>query len=333
MVLHFRKATSVYRKTLPYVLLQLAVGVLFAVFGVVYLSLVLWLGYRFLAGDSGYSVLIVAVVMLVGLITFAAIWRLVQRYLLYMVKAGHVAVIAHIVEEGEAPDNQIRYGMSQVQDYFLSASGLFGVNEVVDAVLKQFTRAVARIQDLIPIPIPNQLRKLIELVQKSIVLAVGYLDEAILAYMFVDRNENRWQSAREGIVLYGKNWTTVLGSTVAIVFGMYALSFVLFSLLAPVSVALDVLPAALEAISWLVLGGLVAVVHTGLVKPWVKTVVITTFLIEQRDETPDEETEQWMASRSDRFGEVVTKAEKNEPLDGEQRESTGPAKAPSDTTA
>lgn len=323
MVLHFREATNVYRKTLPYVLLQFGIGVAFALIGVLYLGLIGWLGFRFAAGGGGASLLIVAGVMLFGLVTFAAVWRLVQRYVLYMVKTGHVAVIAHVVEEGQAPDNQISYGMNQVQEYFVSASGLFVVNDVIDAVLKQFNRAVARFEEVIPLPIPQQLQTLVEVLQRSIVLAVRYLDEAIIAYMFVAESENRWQSARDGIVLYGKHWKAVLGSTLLVVGGMYVLSFVLLTLLAPFAVVLDVLPTALEAISWLLVAGLVAIVHTGVIKPWVKTVVITTFLIEQRDDVPDAETQDWISERSDRFAEVVEKAETDEPID-ESRSETRP---------
>ncbi|QCS42698.1 hypothetical protein [Natrinema versiforme] len=323
MVLHFREATDVYRKTLPYVLLQFGIGVAFALIGVLYLGLIGWLGFRFAAGGGGASLLIVAGVMLFGLVTFGAIWRLVQRYVLYMVKTGHVAVIAHVVEEGKAPDDQISYGMNQVQEYFVSASGLFVINDAIDAVLKQFNRAVARFQELIPLPIPQQLQTLLEVLQRSVVLAVRYLDEAIIAYMFVAESENRWQSARDGIVLYGKHWKAVLGSTLLVVGGMYVLSFVLLTLLAPFAVVLDVLPTALEAISWLLVAGLIAIVHTGIVKPWVKTVVITTFLIEQRDDVPDAETRDWISERSERFADVVEKAENDEPID-ENRSETGP---------
>lgn len=202
---------------------------------------------------------------------------------------------------------------------------------MIDAVLEQFNEGVARIEDVIPLPIPPQLETLIEIVQKSVTMVVRYLDEAIIAYMFVDRNENRWQSARDGLVLYAKSWKTVLGSTLLIVAAMYVLSFVLLSLLAPVSVALDFLPTSLEMISWLLVGGTVAVVHTGVVKPWVKTVVITTFLLEQRDETPDSETMDWVASQSDRFEEVMTKAEDHEPLDDGRSDAGGPAEVPEPT--
>ncbi|THE65635.1 hypothetical protein D8Y22_06800 [Salinadaptatus halalkaliphilus] len=324
MVLHFREATSVYRQTLPYVLLQLAIGVVFGILGVIYLSLVGWLGYRFFVGGGGWSLLIVGGVMLVGLVSFALVWRLIQKHFLYMIKTGHVAVIAHIVEEGEVPDNQISYGMRQVKEYFVEATALWTVSMVVDAVLKQFNRAVARIQDMIPLPIPPQLQTLIAVAQKSIGLAVRYLDNAIIAYMFVDRNDNRWRSARDGLVLYGKTWKTVLGSTLLIVIGMYVLSFVLLALLAPLAVALDFLPTSLELVSWLLVGGMVAIVHTGVVKPWVKTVVVTTFLIEQRDEEPDSETMEWIADRSDRFGEVLEKADADESLVDEPSEPETP---------
>jgi len=314
MVLHFREATNVYRQTMPYVLLQFGIGVAFALIGVIYVSLITWLGLRFLAGDGGTGVLIVAIVMLVGLATFAYIWRLIQKYVLYMIKTGHVAVIAHIVEEGEAPENQIKYGINEVKEYFVEASALFGVSLLIDAVLKQFNRAVARVKELIPLPIPSQLQTLITVLQKSVRLAVSYLDNAIIAYMFVDRDANRWKSARDGLVLYGKTWKMVLGSTLLIVVSMYVLSFVLLTLLAPVAVTLDFLPASIEFLSWLLIAGMVAVVHTGIVKPWVKTVVITTFLIEQREHEPDLETREWIAERSDRFKEVIEKADRNEPI-------------------
>ena len=325
MVLHFREATSVYRKTLPFVLLQFGIGLLFALLGVLYLGLILWLGVRFLAGDGGMSILIVAVVLLFGLLTFAGIWRLLNRYVLYLVKTGHVAVIAHVVDTGDVPENQIRYGFDQVREYFGSATVLFGTSELVDAVLNGFNRAVARIQSMIPIPLPSGLQNVIKLLQKSVELTVSYLDNAIIAYMFVDRNENRWASARDGLVLYGKTWKMVLGSTLLIVLGMYVLSFVLLLALAPVGAALDVLPTSIEALSWIVILGVVGVVHAGIVKPWVKTVVITTFLIEARGETPDSETMDWIAERSPRFTEVLERANEERAAGTPREERAGTA--------
>ncbi|ARS88562.1 hypothetical protein [Natrarchaeobaculum aegyptiacum] len=329
MVLHFRKATSVYTKTLPFVALQFGIGVLFAVLGMVYLGLIALLAYRFIWGGGGLSLVIVALVMVAGLASFALIWYVINRYVLYMVKAGHIAVIAHIVEEDEVPDNQITYGIKQVGEVFVEASAFFVVSAVIDAVLKQFNRAVARVQNMIPIRLPANLRTIITILQKSITLAVRYLDNAIIAYMFVDRNG--WASARDGVVLYAKTWKMVLGSTLMIVVGMYVLSFVLFTLAAPLAIALDFLPTSIELLSWLFVAGFVAVVHTGVVKPWVKTVVITTFLIEQRKHTPDSETVNRVAERSDRFEELMEKAENDEPIAEDPPESDAGSERPQET--
>lgn len=311
---------------MPFVLVRFAVGVLFSLLGVVYLGLVAWLAFRFFSGDGGWSLLIVAVVMSLGLVSFAFVWRLLKRYVLYMVEAGHIAVIAQAVETGEVPENQLTYGTRQVANHFGSASTLWAVDMLIDAVLRQFTRAVARVGNLVPVPLPGQVQVLLSILKRTIVLAVKYLDTAILAYVFVDQNRNPWRSARDGVVLYGKTWKQVLGSTLLIVVGMYVLAFVLLTLLAPLAVVLDVLPTSLEFASWLLVIGIVAAVHTGLVKPWVKTVVITTFLIEQREETPDSETMEWIEARSDRFAELVEKAEDDRSFDdtagGDQGETS-----------
>ncbi len=329
MVLHFREATKIYKQTMPYVLLQFGIGVAFTLLGIIYVGLITWLGIRFLFGGGGAGLLVVALIMLAGLVSFVFIWRLIQKHFLYLVKTGHVAVIAHIVEHGEVPENQLSYGMTQVKEYFIESTALFGMSLVIDAVLKQFNRAVARITNMIPLPLPPQLNALLTILQKSIGLAVRYLDNAIIAYMFVDRDENRWKSARDGIVLYGKTWKRVLGSALVIIFGMYVLSFVLLTLLAPTAVVIDFLPTSIQFLSWLLVGGMVAIVHTGLVKPWVKTVIITTFLIEQRDHEPDLETREWIAERSGRFEEVIEKAERNEPISDKQQSDDRPEPTPS----
>ena len=59
----------------------------------------------------------------------------------------------------------------------------------------------------------------------------------------------------------------------------------------------------------MVVGGLVLTVYAGLLNPWVKTVVITTFLIESRTDTPDSETIESLTSRSKKFSELLERAE------------------------
>ncbi|MEY7849406.1 hypothetical protein AB7C87_09445 [Natrarchaeobius sp. A-rgal3] len=310
MVLHFRRATGVFVRTMPFVFLRMGVGILLGIISILYFGTVLWLGFRLLESGS-VSGPIAGIGLLLSVGVFIAGWRLFSRYVLYLVKAGHIAVIAHAVETGEVPSNQLRFGKDRVADHFAEASVLFAVDQAIKTVIKQFNDGVvslASIASLVP-----ALRTVIRLIGKAIAIASSYIDEAIIAYMFTNPEKDAWNAAKDGVVLYGKNWKPVLGSTLLIVLGMYATGFLLLVALSPVANLLSGLSSTLELASWAVLVGLFLTVYVGLLKPWVKTVVITTFIVESRDSTPDSATVDRIADRSEKFSELVSKAEDERP--------------------
>ncbi|ELY42619.1 hypothetical protein [Natronorubrum sulfidifaciens] len=316
MVLHFRQATGVYGKTLPFVLLRIGVGLLLGIVSVLYFGTVLWIGHRFLeAGTISGWIAAIGLLIAVGLFVWG--WRLFSRYVLYLVKAAHIAVIAHIIDTGEVPSNQLQYGKTQVTDRFAEASALFAVDQVVKAVVKQFNSSVVSFSRLFG-TVPS-LKKLIRLVGKALAIAASYIDEAIIAHMFITDDDNPWRSARDGVVLYGKTWKPVLGSTMLIVLGLYAAAFIVLLALTPIASVLSGLSATVEIAGWIVVGGVFLTVYTGVLKPWVKTVVITTFLVESRSQTPDSETIDRIADRSDRFQELIDNADDETPVEQSQR--------------
>ena len=318
MVLHFGKATSVFLKTLPWVAVRFAVGVAFALLAVIWFGLVLWI----LFGSIGVSGLIGVALLLLATVVFGGLVTLLRRYVLYLVTAGHIAVIAHVVDTGEVPDDQLQFGKQQVADRFVEASALFAVDQVVKTVIKQFNKAVAsigRMADFVP-----ALRQLMGIVTQAIGLAASYIDQAILAHMFLHEEKGTWTAARDGVVLYGKTWKPVLGSTLLIVIGMQGLALAFVGVLAVVSGALGGFGTIVEAAVWLVVGGVVAVGYFGIVSPWIKTVVITTYLVEAEDKVPDSETMDYIADRSSEFSDLVKKAE-DEP---EPPRSDAPAEEP-----
>ena len=314
MVLHFGKATSIFLKTMPWVAVRFAVGVGFALLAVLWFGLVLWI----LFGSIGVSGVIGLVLILLATVVFGGLVKLLHRYVLYLVTAGHIAVIAHVVDTGEVPDNQLQFGKQQVADRFVEASGLFAVDQVVKTVIKQFNKAVAslgQLADFVP-----ALRQLMGIVTQAIGLAASYIDQAILAHMFLHDEKGTWTAARDGLVLYGKTWKPVLGSTLLIVLGMQGTMLAFVGGLAVLSGALGGFGTIVEIVVWLVVGGFVAVGYFGLLSPWIKTVVITTYLVEADGESPDSETMDYIADRSSKFADVVSRAEKEgetapEPVD------------------
>ncbi|MFC6716967.1 hypothetical protein ACFQGT_16060 [Natrialbaceae archaeon GCM10025810] len=311
MGLHFRTATDVFVKTLPFVALRIGIGLLLGAFATVYFGSVGWLGYTLLESGS-ISELIALGGVVLAVAIFIAAWRMFSRYVLYAVKAAHIAVIAHVVDTGEVPSNQIRFGKDRVAERVVETTVLFGVDQLVKAIVKQLTNAVVSLGSLVAV-VPT-LRTFVRVVARALGLAANYVDEAIVAYMFTSDEQNPWKAAKDGVVLYGKNWKPVLGSTMLIVIGMYATAFVLLTALAPIASVLADLSPAFEVVGWVVVAGTVLTIYSGVLKPWVKTVVITTFLVESRDDTPDSETADWIAGKSESFRELAGKAESEEPV-------------------
>lgn len=310
MVLYFRRATGVFLRTLPFVALRMGVGVLFGLVTVLYFGVVGWLVLTLL--DAGtISGPIGGIGLLVATLLFLAAMRFARRYVLYMVAAGHIAVIAHIVETDETPPNQIAFGTSMVRNDFAEANALFAVDQLIKAAIRQFndaTVSLTRFVGFVPM-----LENVLAVLRKAITLAASYIDEAILAYVFLNGDGDNWRAARDGVMLYGKTWKSILGSTLLIVLGMYAVAFVLLLSLTPLSAVFGGLSPTFEILGWVVVAGAAVTVYLGLLRPWVKTVVITTFLVESRELTPDNDTMGFIANRSRTFKELVANAEAERP--------------------
>ncbi len=305
-MLHFGTATKVFAQTLPFVLLRAAAGLLLGIATVAYFGIVIWLGWTLL--DAGtVSGWIGIVGLLLAILVFVGLWRLFSRYVLYLVKAAHIVVIAEVIHTGEVPPNQVKHGIGTVRSRFTQTSALFGLDQLVKGVLKQFNDRVVSVSRLFSFA--SGVQNLVRIVGRAIALAASYIDEAILAYMFTRPDENPWRAARDGVVLYGKNWKPVLVSTLIILFGMYAVAFVGLIALTPLASVLGGFSTTVELIGWVAVAGVFLTGYVGLLKPWVKTVVITTFLIESRGDTPDSETMDRIAARSERFQELTRRAE------------------------
>lgn len=197
--------------------------------------------------------------------------------------------------------------MNRVKGNFAEENALFVVDQLVKGAIRQFNGTVLSLSGLVGF-VP-MLENVLAVLRRAIALAASYLDEAILAYVLLNEEENNWRAARDGVVLYGKTWKPVLGSTLLIVLGMYAVAFVGLLALAPLAAVFGDLSPTYEVLGWVVVGGLALSVYLGLLRPWVKTVVITTFLVESRDMSPDGEMMDYIAGRSSKFTELVANAE------------------------
>ena len=307
MGLHFGRSTKIFLKTLPYIAIRTVIGIVFAIITLIYFA---FIGGLFALAGWLNSTVAFYVVFFIFLLTsgilLAAI-RFARKYLLYLVSAGHIAVIAHIIKHDETPDSQISYGREIVQEEFKEMSALFVLDQLIKSVLNQFNRAVMSFANLIDF-VPT-LENIVNFLRRVLTLAGNHLDEAIIAHIFMEEEKGKWTAARDGLVLYAKVWKSILASAMILIVGVYVAQFAYIFLFGGVAVL--VVSRAAWWLALMVLGVVVAfgmVIQFGVANPYMKTVLITTFLIESEDETPDSDTMDFIEEKSSKFKEIVENA-------------------------
>lgn len=190
------KSGELFRKTLPFCVAKLILGGVTVLISVLALVILLLIGSLF--GDGGVGFCILIWCGLTGAVCFA-----IMHYFGYLVKAGHIAVLAEGAVTGQIPANQVEYGKKKVTERFATANVYFGVDKLVSSAVKQIQRGIEKIGNLLDfIPGMEQIEKLAKF---FIELSLGYIDECCLGYTFYKSEQGAFQSACDGVVIYAQN--------------------------------------------------------------------------------------------------------------------------------
>lgn len=217
----------------------------------------------------------------------AGILFFLRDYLLYLVKAGHVAVMVEIMEGGQVPGgrSQIDHARAVVTERFGQASALFALDQLIKGVVGAVTGLIEGILTFLPIP---GLDRLMGAVRAWLRLAVGLVDEVILAHAIRTKAENPWASAQEALVLYAQNARPMLINAAWLALIVWGLSFVVFLLmLAPAALVVWLMPGAWSA------GGLVFAllfawaVKAALIEPFAIACLLQVFFKVTAGQVPD----------------------------------------------
>ena len=238
----------------------------------------------------------------------AGVLYFAREYILYIVKAGHVAVLVKLMDGEAVPEgqNQITYATAIVRDRFVQSNVLFGVDQLVKGVLNAIIGIVQGVASFLPIP---GLTNLVQLVRAFLKIAIGLVDEVILAHAIRTGSTNPWASAQEALVLYAQNYPTMLKNAAWLTIITYGLAFVVFLIM--------LAPAA--AIVWLIPGGWSAggfifalifawAVKAALIEPFAIACMMQVFFRTTAGQVPDPEWEARISGVSKKFVELKDKA-------------------------
>jgi hypothetical protein len=308
------RALGLMLKTLPFVLLRIAVYFGVAVAYVLVTGTGAGIGWGVGGfGDEGFRASTTFWGGLIGFGLTAAVMYLLREYILYVVKAGHIAVLIKLLDGEQMPEgrSQIGYARREVSQRFVQASVLFGVDQLIKGVLRAITGLVRGIVSILPIPGAQQM---VSVLQAFLRIAVGFIDEVILAYAIRTGSTNAWASAQTGLILYAQNYKPMLKNAAWLALIVYGLSFLVFLvMLAPAALAVYLIPGAWSA------GGLIFAllfawaVKAALLEPFAITCMMQVYFRTIEGQVPDPAWEAKLDNLSGKFRTLKEKAQNYQP--------------------
>lgn len=196
------KVGQIYSGTMVFCWLKLALGLLDVLIGALLFAIMMGIAALTNNGEIG------AVMFFIWIGVWGAIHWIIKHYLSYMVKAGHVAVIAQCFKDGKLPSNPVAFGKDRVKERFATSNVYFLVDKLVGGAVKQLQRVLGKVTGLLGnVPGGGTLRTIGNM---FIDISLGYIDECCLGYAFYHSEQNVYKSSADGVVVYAQNWKQLL---------------------------------------------------------------------------------------------------------------------------
>jgi len=228
-----------------------------------------------------------------------------------LLQAGHIALITEIAGTGVLPSgiSQTAWAKEIVMKYYKEVSVLALVDQLIKGVLVSVNRTLFTVMNVLSIPAFDGLANI---VQRIVNFSLTYIDESVIAYTFRTGNENVFDAAKSGILVYCQSWKALLKNAVMLTVLSYVFIIVTtIVFMIPLGVLALFLPS-----SW-VLGKFflfVMALFLGVSAKWILfdpvacTSTLLTFLKEAESTKPDPEWESTIEAVSDKFRTLKAKA-------------------------
>lgn len=301
---------SLVFQTWPFLLLRLAVFAGVALLFFVVTGVGTFSGYAIGSGlydvGTGYQYGVFGTLGGFGLASL--IFRFLRSYILYMVKAAHIAVLAAFIDGKSLPDGrgQINYGRHMVTKRFIEANVLFALDQLIKVILKALGKFLSGIAGFIPIP---GLQGIVNFIRAVAENAVTFVDEIILAENMRRSDENPWEVSRQALILYAQNGKTMLKNALWLTIFLALLTLLVFAVLVgPFVASFAVLPQTNMAYGIIAAGVAAVFVKEVLFEPLAVTALMQVYSNVTAGQKPDPEWDRKLMEMSESFRELTGKA-------------------------
>ncbi|WP_246673466.1 hypothetical protein [Mesorhizobium sp. B2-4-14] len=241
-----------------------------------------------------------------GAVSIAVYW--IREYILYVVKAGHIAVMVHLIDGQDVPggQNQIAYARKVVTQRFAEANILFVVDQLVKGAIRAITGLLGGIAAFLPIP---GLSGLVSFINTVIRLSLTYVDEIILGYNIRIDSSSPFETARQGVVLYAQNGKIMVKNAVWLAIIMWGVSFVIFLLmLAPAGAILFLMPGQLAGWAFVLAIVFAWAFKAAFIEPFAIACLMQVYFKTIAGQVPDPAWDARLAEASSKFRDLKDKA-------------------------
>ncbi|MCA0029789.1 hypothetical protein [Mesorhizobium sp. B263B2A] len=241
-----------------------------------------------------------------GIVSIAVYW--IREYILYVVKAGHIAVMVHLIDGQDVPggQDQIAYARQVVTERFAEANILFVVDQLVKGGIRAITGLLGGIAAFLPIP---GLSGLVSFINTVIRLSLTYVDEIILGYNIRINSSSPFETARQGVVLYAQNGKTMVKNAVWLAVIMWGVSFVIFlAMLAPAAAILFIMPGQLAGWAFVLAIVFAWAFKAAFIEPFAIACLMQVYFKTIEGQVPDPAWDARLSEASSKFRELKDKA-------------------------
>lgn len=301
------RTLGIMARTWPFIALRLVVYLAITVAYIAATGAGAGVGYGFghIWSEPGSSAFVGGVA---GFFLVSAVLYWAREYILYLVKAGHVAVIVHLVDGREVPGGrgQIGYATEVVRARFKEASLLFVVDQLIKGVLRVITGLLGGIANALPVP---GLQAVAGFAGSVVRISLTYVDEIILGYNVRTGSDAPFDDARRGLVLYAQNGGRMVRNAVWLAVFMWLLAIAVFLvMLAPAAAVLYLMPGALAGWSFALALVFAWAIKAALLEPFAVAALMQVYFRAIEGQTPDADWDSRLSDTSRHFRELKQRA-------------------------
>src|SRR5450759_3443280 len=272
----FSTAVSLTMRTLPYAIMRFGILLAFSIATIIWF--VVTFGGAALLGRVVHPWIGMAW-FVVGLGAYSWAWWFVVRYMLYLIQAGHIAVLTELVTVGRiggGAEGMFAYGKRVVTERFGQVNGLLAVVGIANAIVRA---------------------------------ATTYIAATLFSYNLARGDDNPWRSSKDGLIYYAQNSKALLKTAMwVVVLDKVLTVLVWLVMLAPELVLLAVLPstAVPGKVVVLVIAALFASnVRQAFLKPIFLVMVMTRFHVAVRNQAINLEWDERLSQISSQFRDLT----------------------------